>query len=301
AIETAEVYAMTRPGPTVHLPRGPTVHGSRFDHAAAPTRPVEGVVRDGDTGKPLASVTVRARIGSVREPRFVGDSHLETVTDEAGRYRLVGLTREAGHRLEAWPGPGQPYLGAGRTAGAAPGLNPVTVDFTLRRGVRVSGRVTNKETGRPVAALVEYFAFDDNAYLKEAPGFRDVYQAETRTAADGSYSLLALPGRGLLAVKAASRELEGHYLMAVGAGQIKGPRDGDNFITHPHICHITRFNTLVAVDPARDAESLVRDLVLDPGKTVTGTIVDPDGQPVKGASIDSVHGVWFHVKDLPTA
>jgi hypothetical protein len=45
----------------------------------------------------------------------------------------------------------------------------------------------------------------------------------------------------------------------------------------------------------------VRDIVLDPGRTVTGTIVDPDGRPVTGAKIDSVFGVWFHVKDLPTA
>jgi hypothetical protein len=58
---------------------------------------------------------------------------------------------------------------------------------------------------------------------------------------------------------------------------------------------------LVEVNPARDAESMVRDLVLDPGKTVTGTIMDPNGKPVKGVNIDSVFGVSFRMKGLPTA
>jgi RNA polymerase sigma factor (sigma-70 family) len=309
-IETAEVDAMTHPTPTIRVPRGEdfqtpysehVIHGTVFDHAAAPTRPIEGVVRDRDTGKPLAGVTIQARLGSPKRPRFVGDPTLDTITNAQGRYRLVGLSREAGHRLEAWPGPGQPYLRAGRTAGATGDLRPVTVDFTLKRGVLIRGRVTNKENGRPVAARVEYFAFDDNAYLKEAPGFRDVYQPETRTAEDGSFALLALPGRGLLTAKPSNREEEGHYLMGVGADKVPGQREDGNFITHPHICNAHRYNTLVEVNPARGTESMVRDLVLDPGKTVTGTIVGPDGQPVKGASIDSVFGVWYHVKDLPAA
>jgi hypothetical protein len=90
--------------------------------------------------------------------------------------------------------------------------------------------------------------------------------------------------------------------MAVGAEEIKGPRwHGDHFDTEPSPLRLAEFNTLVEINPAKDAESIVRDVVLDPGKTVTGTIVDPDGKPVKGVDVDHVGGVWFHEQDLPTA
>jgi hypothetical protein len=312
-IETAEVYALTRPAPTIATPRSDmyrselgnvVYHGNTFDHAAAPTRPVEGTVRDRDTARPLAGVTVRARMGSARQ-HFVGDPYIETTTDEEGRYRLVGLAREGEHALEALPAPGQPYLPVARTLAATPGLDPMTLDFALKRGVLIRGRVTDKATGRPVPALVQYFALADNAHLGEVPGLladrrADVY-GQVRTAEDGSFTLVGLPGRGLLAAKAADRQAQGRYVMGLGADDIKGPRFGDGFDTEPGSCDPSQFNTLAEVNPARDAEAIKRDLVLDPGKTVTGSIVDPDGKPVTGASIDSVRGVWLRVKDLPTA
>jgi hypothetical protein len=307
-IETSEVHVLTRPAPTIVTPRskdrpelGNSVfHGNTFDHAAAPTQPVVGVVRDRDTDKPLAGVTIQARMGAARE-HFASDPYLVTTTDAEGRYRLVGLSREGEHRLQFLPGSGQPYLAATKTLKATTGLEPITVDFALKRGVFIRGRVTDKATGRPVAALVRYGAFSDNPHLREAAGFRNSDSDQTRTAKDGSFTLVGLPGRGLLAVKAADR-LDGRYLMAVGAEEIKGPRwDGDHFDTEPSALRQAEFNTLVEINPAKDAESIVRDVVLDPGKTVTGTIVGPDGKPVKGVDVDHVGGVWFHEKDLPTA
>jgi hypothetical protein len=306
-IETAEVYVLTRPAPTVRLPRNRVYYGAVFDHAAAPTRPIEGVVRDKDTGEPLAGVTLQARLPSALGHRDQ-DRYLRTTTDLKGRYRLVGLPREEKH-LERWerllqalPAPGQPYLPAAKTRRTDPGLDPVTVDFTLKRAVLIRGRVTDKATGRPVAALVRYGAFVDNPHLKEAPGFRTSDHDMVRTAEDGSFTLVGLPGRGLLAAKAADREEEGRYVTGAGADEIQGPRYGaDHFNTEPGPCNPYEFNTLAEVNPAKDAGSIVRDLVLDPGRTVTVTIVDPDGKPVKGASIDGVRGVWLHRKDLPTA
>jgi RNA polymerase sigma factor (sigma-70 family) len=299
-IETVEVWVLTHPTPTIRVPRHFVFYGATFDHAAAPTRPVVGVVRDRDTGKPLAGVTIQARLPSALGHRDE-DKYLRTTTDGKGRYRLVGLSRQKGHRLQVLAGPSQPYLHAARTLGAATGLGPVTVDFPLKRGVWFRGRVTDKETGRPVRARVRYAAFSDNPHVKEAPGLSNSDDIETRTAADGSFTLLGLPGRGLLAAKAADRQ-DGRYVMSVGAEKIKGPMYGrDNYNTEPRPLDPSEFNVVVEVNPARGTESIVRDLALDPGKTVTGTIVGPDGKPVPGCSIDSVRGLWFHVNDLPTA
>jgi hypothetical protein len=298
-IETVEVFALTHPTRSIRLPRHLVYHGPTFEHAAAPTRPIAGVVRDRDTGKPLAGVTVRARF-----PSYMGDSdpegYLRATTDSQGRYRLVGLSRQGGQRLQIVPGPGQPYLGATRKSPAGSGLDPVTMDFTLKRGVWVRGRVTDKETGRPVAARVQYGAFVDNPHLKETADFTGSERIEVRTAADGSFSLVGLPGRGLLAVKAADRK-EGRYRMSVGAGAIQGPRFGHtDFHTEPALLNQAEFNTLVAINPARDAEAIVANVVLDPGKTVTGTLVDPDGKLVTGGRMDGAVRDWFNRGDLPT-
>ena len=52
-----------------------------------------GVVKDKDTGRPLAGV----RISSTRTAEFpvTGMNGIDTTTDREGRYRLVGLPRGA--------------------------------------------------------------------------------------------------------------------------------------------------------------------------------------------------------------
>ncbi len=67
-IETKQVRVRTRPGKMMQrleLKDNPAVgiltyYGSTFEHAAPPTRPVVGVVRDKDTGKPIAGATVQS-------------------------------------------------------------------------------------------------------------------------------------------------------------------------------------------------------------------------------------------------
>jgi protocatechuate 3,4-dioxygenase beta subunit len=307
-VETRDVYVRTRPGPAVRL-SGPrdaafppsndfVCHGATFEHAAAPTRPVAGVARDKDTGRPLAGVTVRARVVGVNPESLQRDLH--TTTDREGRYRLVGLPAKEGQRLHAVSPAGQPYLASALTAGAGTALEPVTLDFALKRGVVIRGRVTDKGTGRPVRAQVEYFAFLDNPNLREAPGFRGAGHVAAQTGADGSFALVGLPGRGLLAAKAGGGE-ERRYVMASGAGRIKGADRGHHFITYPFICAAPLFNTVVEINPARGAETLTCDVALDPGKTVTGTVVDPDGKPLEGVSVDGSWGLSLHVRNLPTA
>jgi hypothetical protein len=39
----------------------------------------------------------------------------------------------------------------------------------------------------------------------------------------------------------------------------------------------------VEVNPAKDAESMTCNLTVDPGKTLTGTVLAPDGKPLAGA------------------
>src|SRR5262249_36613151 len=115
-IALGRVSVRTRPGPTIvatMFARNPaggklTYCGATFDHAAAPSRPTTGPVRDKDTGKPLAGVTVQSdRFAGVN---VGGDDSAHTVTDKDGRYRLTGMAKGVGNVIKAAPAPGQPYF-----------------------------------------------------------------------------------------------------------------------------------------------------------------------------------------------
>jgi RNA polymerase sigma factor (sigma-70 family) len=309
-IETAEVYAMTRPGRRIAIKPQPIApdsnllyHGNVFEYAAAPTRPVEGIVRDRDTGKPLPGVAVRSQTSLIRHDTGLeeGGIPLSATTDTQGHYRIVGLSRQREQSLTAIPATDEPYLLAARTVEPTSGLGPVTLDFALKRGVWIRGRITHKETGQPVRGVVDYFVFKDNPFLQEAPGYvGNNYVEGGPIAPDGTFTVLAFPGRGLLAAKAATSH-EADFVVGSGAEMIRDNRDGKAFDTKPRPCNTADYNVLVEITPGKGNVAITRDLVLDPGKTVRGSIVDPEGKPLKGASIHGVYGIRFQANELPTA
>src|SRR5262249_17242636 len=127
---------------------------------------------------------------------------VQTLTDAEGRYRLTGLPKGDGFKIMVIPGKDKPYFITNRDVPNTPGLDPVTVDFELKRGVWIEGWITDKVTGKPVQAAVEYFALGGNPHLADYPGYDGTIPPYfgVRGKADGSYRVVGLPGPGLLAV-----------------------------------------------------------------------------------------------------
>jgi len=312
-VATQKIEVVTKAIETIQLPenrelpKGPivTYYGADFELLAVPSRPIIGVVRDKDTGKPLAGVTVETtRV-------YSQSGFIKTTTDKDGRYRLEGLPKgdgnEIGARADDWavlPGNESsnqvPYVAAVKRVPNPLGLEPITIDFALKRGVWVKGRVTEKNSGKPLQARVEYFCFTDNPNRKEiafvGSGHNNRFSRE-----DGLFRIPVLPGHGLIAVRA----YQDHYVMGVGADKIKGPRDRDQsdvFITAPHICFAGNFHTLVEIDPKAGEESITCDLILDPGRSLKGTVLGPDGNPLAGARIAGLKDMGYWEREpLPGA
>ena len=138
-----------------------TYYGADFRYVAAPTRPVVGVVRDRDTRKPLAGVTVESN--KLANDPVPGRNIVQTTTDAEGRYRLIGLPKGEGNKIRLVPRDDQPYLSVHALVPDSPDLDPVTVDFELKRGIWIEGKLTDKVTGKPVPdGYVEYFALAGN-------------------------------------------------------------------------------------------------------------------------------------------
>jgi len=180
-IATAQLYVLNGDRPAISItdqrsmrpmvPTRTTYHARRFEYAAGPTRPIEGTIRDKDTGRPLGGIKLQGMV-------FEEHSHLwapgvEAVSDAHGRYRLAGLAKGPAYELSIDPGDGQPYPGAIlRAPGDSPSLEPVNFDIALKRGILVRGRVTDKATGKPVSSgYVDSHVFSDNPHVPEFPGY----------------------------------------------------------------------------------------------------------------------------------
>ena len=88
-VATTTIYAVGRDGAEVRValhqgltPSQIIYHARRFEYAAAPGKPIEGTVRDKDTGRPLAGVSVRAAV--YVEHSLVGAEGIGATTDEPG-------------------------------------------------------------------------------------------------------------------------------------------------------------------------------------------------------------------------
>jgi RNA polymerase sigma factor (sigma-70 family) len=302
-----ELHILTRPGKplrivdnedTPRLRRSTTYYGADFRHVAAPTKPVVGVVRDKDTKKPLAGITVQSyKLANNPVP---GMKVAVAVTDAFGRYRLTGLPKGEGNKIVAVPGQDRPYPVSFRDVPDSPVLAPVTVDIELKRGVWVEGRVTDKITGKPAQASLEYFALSSNPNLRDYPGFGGDGRGaaagyfNVTTKADGSYRVVGLPGPGLIAVF-----YTGRHLLAPERDDEYGAKAPFLGTAPYQLAPLVNYTAIARVNPERGAGSVRRDVTLDPGWTFTGTVLGPDGKPLAGArafGLSQRDAAWDYAK-----
>ena len=283
-IATTKVYAFSRPEPEIRtVDRGMMrhapfiVHAPRFQLALPPSKRVEGVVRDKDSGAPIAGLEIHA--AAFDESSLIPAEGIEARTDAEGRYRLDGLPKAPAYRLFVEPDKGLPYLnGTFKAPADSPGLAPVAFDFTLKRGILVRGRVTDKVTGRPIRGYADYYAFRDNPNVRDYPGFSESYERSALIDEAGRYEVVALPGRGIVTV----RDEKAHYRPASGYETIAGydPKNGffDNLLPGLLSPHGQVIIAEINVDPGSEWATL--DLQADPGRTVAVEVVGPDGAPL---------------------
>jgi len=284
-----DAIAVTRPSETLLMKRTSgsdeteAVYGAEFELAAQPTQPIVGVVRDAQTRQPLAGVSVESDV-------FAGSNFgdirvLRAVTDDAGRYRLVGMPKGNGNRLLAVPNDDQLYLMRQIKVPESLGLEPVQVDIELHRGIWITGRITDRSTGMPLIASVHYFPFRSNEYAQKTPefgarlsseGFQDRYASRP----DGSYRLVGLPGRAIVGAEC----VIGQYRKGVGAEAFEGINEVGNFDTYGNPIMPSKAwpDAMKEINVMPGTETVVCDLALDPGDKITLNVLDLDGKPLSG-------------------
>ena len=281
-IETFFAFAATRDMPTVK--DDDTYHGSACDLVAGPGLEIVGTVRDQDTGKPLAGVTVQSRAHFGNPGRF----HW-TKTDAEGRYQLLGLPPRTVfgdvQDVLAAVKDGPAYLPSVQHVEVERGPGPVRRDFALKRGAWARGRVTDQSTGKPIRVGLGYHILADNPHLKDYPSYGTIrVQMPFYSDENGEFQIAVMPGRAILGARPIFSFYD-RYRLAVGIDKLEvkkiGPL-GTVRSTRPQFIAPT-YSTLVEINPKNGEDTVKVNIKLDPGRTLKGKLIGPDGEPVVGA------------------
>jgi RNA polymerase sigma factor (sigma-70 family) len=257
--------------PTPQLP----LYGSTFTHVVAPCKPIVGVVREKGSGKPLAAVQVG------RAWTRDDDPSAWATTDKDGRYKLTGLPPGV-HTLKVEPPRNTPYLATEvRAAADQPGVEPVTFDIALDRQPAVTGRVTDRATGKPVQAWVEYRPLAGNPSLKTNPVLAEPkwgnHPPAVATDADGRFTLPVLRGPGVLLVESENDYLPARLEKADRVPGVADKTDPELIDCRPLLAWPGDFHAyrVIDVQEGKDAEVAVE---LAPGKSRPLVVEYPDGK-----------------------
>jgi hypothetical protein len=284
------------------------IHGATLELVAQPTQPIEGIVVSADTGEPLPDVEIAS--WQFAGSRWAAEEFLRTTTDEAGRFRLVGMPKGKGNVLYVRPNDEQPYFQQEFAVPVRPGLETKEFEIELDRGIWITGRVTEANGGKPGTGHVHWLPFFSNTNVQKlprlSPGGMSIQGDQQRyvVQADGTFRLVGLPGPALIGVTSV-----GAYRQGTGYESIAGEKAGPYGLTYSNPVWVSaKWPTSMArIDPPADATSATCDLVLDPGETIRVRCVDEHSQPIDGVEIygtepmsswEPLSGSSFEVKHL---
>jgi RNA polymerase sigma factor (sigma-70 family) len=305
----AVLYVLTRPGfdpgpvnratleripPSQRFPgQPPLLYGPSFDFVAQPAKPVEGTVREAGNGRPVAGARVSSSAGY--------NTTVETRTDAAGGFRLDGLPKRKDYHLYVQPPEGSPLLALSFDFADTEGLQPLRADVGLARGTVLFGRVIDRTTGQTVFADIHFVPLPDNPFVTK-PAFA-AYRREqlgTSTNPEGRFRFAAIPGPGVLVVRAHGQEmLDGKtvtpFLEATvdetDRQRIKPIDRGDGHLVFKGADggeHVYSANVVRWLDLAEAVEPAPLDLFVDRGRTATIRVQTPDGRPLAGAVVSGM-------------
>jgi RNA polymerase sigma factor (sigma-70 family) len=224
------------------------LHGAVFTLRVGPMRPIEGTVRDAKTGDPVPGMQVVDLIGNI----------CEAVTDKDGKFRLVGVKKDARYWIAIGSLGEAPYFDANLMLDDSAGLGAITTDVKVHRGLVATGRVLDA-TGKPVAGHIFYDWTSTNPHLKEFPGLTGLTVRPGdwgRLDREGRYKVLVIPGPGAIGVCASPEDA--YQRLATekelnDRGVLSAPTDALHAVT------------AVNFDP-KDPKTLVHDFTLTAGK-----------------------------------
>jgi hypothetical protein len=294
--------------PEERRPSGlPLLYGPTIEYVAEIGRRIEGTVREAGSGKPVPGYRITINVPN----GFDINAH----SDKEGKYKLLGVPKMKEYPLFAFPPANSAWLPAAARSEDAAGLRALQVDFTVARGIVVSGRILDRGSGKGVRASVRFVPLPGNKFFGK-PGY-DFYKHNqwddkmTDAQEAGRYQLAVLPGPGVLLVQASGgQKANGDHKVNPFKPAEFDAKDRERFkITERDGGFLTALDNhfdlieqaVKVLDLAPDAGSAQCDLYLERGAVRTILIKDNDGKPLTGTTVAGVTA-WgrstFPIKDV---
>lgn len=241
--------------------------------ALAPPHVIEGQVIKADTREPAPGIVVNLS-GTPNGPCH--NATLIIRTDKEGRFRVNHYAVDR-YAVQTRDWEGEPYFAINHLDFEWPRGAKVkhAVEIALPRGVLQKGKVVDAE-GKPVAgaSLLYLPKLYGNPFIKEDPidlWQRQIGRAKTRE--DGTFSIVALPGPGHLAVYAPPGSGQKYLRRHVDRAVIFGGQDfGGHWVA----------GDFIKLDVKPDAPPADVTGKLQPSVPLKLRLVDAEGQPLDG-------------------
>jgi RNA polymerase sigma factor (sigma-70 family) len=298
----------------------PILSGPDATIIVRPGKVVEGVVRERESGNPLPGIRVSM---SLLTDFDLGKP--SAVTDADGKYRLEGLPPQQTYEIYAEPPDDSSYLRRQARSKTTPGLAPVRIDLELVKGVVVSGRILDKQTGKGVEADVRVVPLPENKHSRQPP-FASTDFSRRSTDREGRFRMVTIPGKSLLFVETPSRfRIDDETWMAVVEKQEYEEELCPYVMADPDPTYkslfyydeawgfwrlasafgplgqnVLRFRAVRVLDLKEDEGEVKVELPLERGRTVKVLVQDADGKPLTGVRAGGVTAnlhTWHRLKD----
>jgi RNA polymerase sigma factor (sigma-70 family) len=173
------------------------LHGPGLSLVAEAGKTIRGVVKDVDTGKGRPKVEVI--LSKDGDGRLLPGPLMKARTDEQGRYEIRGARKGKSYMLEVLSDFSAGYMPCQIRVADTPGYQAIAADIAVKKGVIITGKVMDKETGKPIPGWVRVGILHDNPFVEDYPAFDSSAWIYTpRTDDDGVFRVVTIPGPVLL-------------------------------------------------------------------------------------------------------
>ena len=266
---------------------------------------IEGTITDAATGKPMAGIAVVSGSGY--------NDLVSATSDPGGKYRLAGLSKQREYLLHTnTEDKKSPYLSWSARIKDTEGLAPIRHDIQMTRGIVVTGRLIDRESGKAVGGSVRFAPLPDNKYFGTKPAYGG-YSSDrlSHSVEDGKFRVVTIPGTAVLMAQAYdTREMLGGKPVNPYRPAVPDPdhptyfaKDGEGSwrfnAAGQSLEFLSIMNACKVVDLKPDVPEVEIDLYLERGQTSALKVVDADGKPVAGATVAGLTASWPATFTLP--
>jgi RNA polymerase sigma factor (sigma-70 family) len=272
------------------------LHGPDESIVVEAEKPIRGTVTAADTGKPRPGVDVWLVRGG-EGPRISHLIPMKATTDAAGRFEIHGARKATGYLLKAESDCEAGYRAKVVRLADSAGLEPISADIRVGKGVIVKGRMLNRATGKGVPGQILLDVLSQNPFIKDFPDVAEGASIDkTLTADDGTFRLVTIPGPIILSASPdSSRLAEGPEARYKYKPRVSDPDYPQYFParrarTYLSCRGLTVFSGAwcTVLDTKPGAGVVQQDILLEPANSVTLLLRDPDGKPLTGVHVAGI-------------